>query len=736
MKKARRRGTKRNNLRRPGVRRTPGAPTPVMPYASLMALLKRASDPLSLPQVLNLAGLESADEPLLRGQMEFLEREGVVFSQRRGRWNLHSRARVVIGRLSCPEGTYGFIVPEEGKHQDLFVSGRGRKGARHGDLVLGRLTGGTEGEVLAILERRAPFAAGIYHGNEREGIVVPRDERLGSAVAVAPQTPGPESTGIENGSVVWVEITAEEGWNKSAQGRILEVMGRPDDPGVDERTVRRIHDLPGPFPEEVERAVRSIPAGLSTEEKSRREDFTVAPVVTVDPATARDHDDAVGLTRLSSPHGDIFRLTVHIADVARYVEEGGVVDAEARKRGTSVYFPGNCLPMLPAALSSDLCSLLPGVERLVQSVVIDFDHQGKRIGSRFADGFIRSVARMTYDELESVLGNENSGASGDGHGQMLREMGALCRLLRSRRMRRGSLDLDLPETEIILDGSGRVVELRPATYGLAHQVIEEFMLAANETVAEYLNKTVRASLYRIHEDPEPAGIDELEERLLTMGTPLRRTRGAPAARLASILSTFRGRPEEPAVTMMVLRTLKLARYSHEAIGHFGLAAPLYTHFTSPIRRYPDLMVHRILRAVRQGGSGARRHKEADADAAEHLAAAALACSRLERRAQDAERAVADWKKAVYMKGHIGEEFEGRVTGATASALYVTLDRLGAEGIIPLSRGAQGHGSQRGGSTRRTGGSPIPWRLGETLRVRVESVDVFRARVMFRALSRA
>lgn len=732
MKRARNRGTKRHNMRRPGIRHTPGAPVPALGYASLMALLKRASEPLSLPQILNLAGLSSADEPLLRGQMEFLEREGVVFSQRRGRWTLHSRARVVIGRFSCPERTYGFIVPE-GRQKDLFVSGRGRRGARHGDLVLGRVTGGAEGEVLAILERRVPFAAGLYHGDGGRGIVFPRDERLASAIEVAaPATPavGPD---LENGTVVWVEITTEEDRDKPAQGRIVEVMGRPEEPGVDERTVRRIHDLPGPFPAMVEQAARSITVTLDAKERSRREDFTGSQVVTVDPETARDHDDAVSLTRLSTPHSEVFRLTVHIADVARYVEQGDVIDTEAKRRGTSVYFPGNSLPMLPAALSSDLCSLLPGVERLVQSVVLDFDHQGKRVAFRFADGIIRSAARMTYEQLENVLAGTSS--SNDSLTPMLREMGDLCRLLRARRLRRGSLDLDLPETELVLDSAGRVVEVRQATYGLAHQVIEEFMLAANETVAEYLNNMVHVSLYRIHEDPDPAGIDELEERLLTLGVPLRRTRGAPSARLASILGTFRGQPEEPAVTMMVLRTLKLARYSHEAIGHFGLAAPLYTHFTSPIRRYPDLIVHRILRAVRRAGPSRGHRKDTDADAAEQLAAAALECSRLERRAQDAERAVVDWKKAVYMKGHVGEELTGRVSGATPSAIYVTLDRLGTEGILPVSRSAPSRQTRRHESVRTARRSPMPWRLGESLRVRVESVDVFRARVILRALAR-
>jgi ribonuclease R len=285
-------------------------------------------------------------------------------------------------------------------------------------------------------------------------------------------------------------------------------------------------------------------------------------------------------------------------------------------------------------------------------------------------------------------------------------------------MKRGSLDLDLPETEVIVDESGRPVDVRPAAHTIAHEMIEEFMLAANETVAEFLHKKMKVSLYRIHEDPDPAGLDEVEEALGKMGFPVRRTRGSTSTRMKALLARFKDRPEGPAVAMMILRSLKLARYSHEAIGHFGLAAPLYTHFTSPIRRYPDLAVHRILREARSAGDESGRLEAAAPDAGERLAALALECSRLERRAEEAERAVTDWKKALYMKDRIGRELHGRVTGMTASNLFVTLEGLGVDGIVPLARSAQGKGP----------------RLGDLLRVRVDSVDVFRGKVFLRALS--
>jgi ribonuclease R len=714
-------------------RRQP-APPPAIGYSRLIACLKRATEAVTLPGILRRCGLDTSQEPGLRRQLEYLEKQQVVFSQRRGRWSLHSRARVVIGRLSSPEGSYGFVAPEEGGRRDLYVAGRKMCGARHGDLVMARATGapargggrtqGGEGEVVAILERRAPFVAGLFRKEAPGGVVMPRDERASGAIVVGGED-GVPGTAPADGSVVWVEITSPEDRFRPARGRIAAVLGRPDEAGVDEATIIRTHDLPGPFPEEAQRESRAHTGGLNARQRAAREDFTGSAVVTVDPAAARDHDDAVGLEKIPSPRGEIYRLAVHIADVAHYVQEGGAVDREALRRGTSVYFPGRCIPMLPESLSSGLCSLVPGEDRLVQSVLLDFDAQGRRVASRFADGIIRSSAKLTYEELQRILDGEEGGA-GSAHATMLSEMGRLCRLLRAGRLQRGSLDLEIPETQVIVDDAGRAVDVRPVRHGLADQVIEEFMLAANETVAAYLREKARASLYRIHEDPDPEGIDEAEQKLIEMGFVIRPTRGAPAARLARILSAFKGRKEEPAVSMMILRSLKLARYSHEAIGHFGLAAPLYTHFTSPIRRYPDLVVHRILRETRHG---ATRHTE-EHDPIERLASIALECSRLERRAEDAERTVLDWKKAVYMKDRVGQEFQGVVTGASKGALYVTLEGIGVEGILELDSGARRPVARHRPGPRR----PAARRLGDTLRVRVQEVDIFRARIFLKPLS--
>jgi ribonuclease R len=689
--------------------------------AQILACLKRRSEALSVPEIARQCDLESDLEPAVRRQLEFLQMRGVVFSHRRGRWTLHSRVKTVIGRFSSPRGTFGFVIPEDGAGGDIHVPPRKLGGARHGDTVLARVMDraragrGGSGEVIAVVRRRSPMLAGLFYGDERGGVLAPRDPRIAEEIVIdAAGARALEGTAARGPVAAWAEVTSPQSAGQPARGRLIEVLGSPEDPGVDRAVIGKMFDLPGRFPPEAETEARALAVAVRAADVSGREDYTGSPVITVDPEGARDHDDAVGLLPSPEGSGAPFRLAVHIADVAHYVPGGGAVDAEARRRGTSVYFPGYCIPMLPEVLSSGACSLLPGELRLTHSVVMDFDAQGRRTSFHFADGAIRASALLTYEQAAATLRD----GSGDAHSRMLREMEQLCRLLRSHRMKRGSLDLDLPETEVIVDESGRPVDVRPAAHTIAHEMIEEFMLAANETVAEFLHKKMKVSLYRIHEDPDPAGLDEVEEALGKMGFPVRRTRGSTSTRMKALLARFKDRPEGPAVAMMILRSLKLARYSHEAIGHFGLAAPLYTHFTSPIRRYPDLAVHRILREARSAGDESGRLEGAAPDAGERLAALALECSRLERRAEEAERAVTDWKKALYMKDRIGRELHGRVTGMTASNLFVTLEGLGVDGIVPLARSAQGNGP----------------RLGDLLRVRVDSVDVFRGKVFLRALS--
>jgi ribonuclease R len=737
------------------------AAAPATGYAALLAALRRADGPVTVPQLIRQLGLDEEAEPALRAQMELLERRGVLFAQRRGRWAMHSRARVAVGRLVSPQGTYGFVTREDGEGPDLFIPPGRRHGAGHGDRVLARVTdsgrdprggrggraqrgapAGPAGEILAVLESRSPRIAALFVAQGSGGTLLPRDERLGQPMVVHEV---PE--GVPDGAVVWAERVGPEDRHRPALGRIVSVAGLPEEPDVRLGVIDRLYELPGPFPAEVEREAKGLPGQVTEQDRAGREDFTGQLVVTIDPAGARDHDDAVGLEVLATPNGEIFRLSVHIADVAHYVTEGSALDAEALRRGTSVYFPGRHIPMLPPTLSSGICSLVAGADRLTQTVVMDFDAEGRRVAFRFTDGIIRSRADLTYERaLELMEAREAPAGLGEQHA-LLHGMERLRAILRARRMQRGSLDLDLPETTIDLDARGQPVGVRVLEHTRAHQAIEEFMLAANETVASWLSRGDHATLYRIHEDPDPAEIDQLEEELLALGFPLRHARGTASVRLRAVLEQARGIPEERAIAMMVLRTLKLARYSPDAVGHFGLAAPLYTHFTSPIRRYPDLVVHRVLRGARRHGK--LRHI-GTMEGEDRLTSVALECSMLERRAEEAERAMEAWQEAIYMKGRIGESFEGVVTGRSRHGLFVTLDGIGVEGLLPLppsprqesarggSRRGRAAAGRRGSAADRRKGrapDPAPWKLGDRVRVRVHDVDTFRARILLKPLLR-
>jgi ribonuclease R len=472
--------------------------------------------------------------------------------------------------------------------------------------------------------------------------------------------------------------------------------------------VRVALGLPGAFPEEVEREAEAAAKPLTEDDLRAREDFRGAATITIDPADARDHDDAVSAEPL--PGGGI-RLWVHIADVAHHVRPGTALDREAAARGTSVYFPGSVIPMIPHALSSGACSLQEGQDRLVQSVGIDYTREASVAAVRFADGVVRSAARLTYEEAAAVMASPGAlRGRGEGGGKaafLLALLAPLARRLTEARIARGALDLDLPEVEFDPGKEGLGEALRARGRTDAHRLIEEFMLAANEAVARRLAGSGVPALYRVHEPPDRAEVEEVEAILEPLG--VRRKGGRSlAARLQHALARFRGRPEEPIVAKVVLRAMKLARYAAGRADHFGLALSHYTHFTSPIRRYPDLVVHRMLRGLR-GGGGADPLPDA-----ERLGAVAAEASRLERRAEEAERAVDELLTAHHMRARLGEVFEGRVSGVVKTGLFVALEGKGLpagmiEGFAPAARAARHV-------------------LTEPVRARLEEVDLLRGRL--------
>ncbi len=565
-------------------------------------------------------------------------------------------------------------------------------------------------------ERLAPKDSllGVFQLSAKGGLVVPFDPSDGVPLPVADSS----RHGAQAGDAVVVAVS-RAGRAGVAEARVTEVLGPVEAPGVDVQVVARRHALRREFPEEVRIAAAKMPRAISPRDVASRERFDDPPPVTIDGETARDFDDAVGVAQIA---GGGFRLFVHVADVSFYVRPGDTIDLEAQARGTSVYFPERVYPMVPERLSDDLCSLRPGEDRLVQSVVIDFDRGAEVIATRFADGVIRSAARLTYTQVADLLeGRAERAPLSREVAAMLRRAETLRDRLETRRRARGSVDFDLPAPTILLDVEGAMTGIRIEPRNRAHRMIEEFMLAANEAVATWLSAHKVPCLFRIHDDPDPLKIEGLAAFAKSLGLALKSGReGVRPRDIQRLLDDAEGLPAYPVVTQLALRSMKQARYCPEDSGHFGLAAPHYLHFTSPIRRYPDLVAHRALRAARHKAKPAVRGD---------LTALAEVCSMLEREAEGAERELLDWKKVKFLRGREGEAFEGVVTGVARFGVFVQLAGGIAEGLVRIERLGQEwfefdpvRHELRGSATGRV------FRLGDALRVRVERVDAVLRRV--------
>ena len=555
---------------------------------------------------------------------------------------------------------------------------------------------------------------GVFQFGAKGGIVVPFDASDGMPLPVAPSA----RHGAQPGDAVVVAIV-RAGRGSGAEAKVTEVLGPVEAPGVDVQVVARRHDIRREFPEDVRVAAAKMPRTIAPKDLAGRERFEDPPVVTIDGETARDFDDAVSVAELP---GGGFRLFVHVADVSYYVKPGDTIDLEAQARGTSVYFPDRVFPMVPERLSDDLCSLRPGENRLVQSVVIDFDRKTEVVATRFADGVIRSAARLTYTQVADLLeGREFHPPLTRDVEAMLRRAEALRERLEQKRRARGSIDFDLPAPTILLDVEGVMTGIKIEARNRAHRMIEEFMLAANEAVATWLTAHKVPALFRIHDDPDPLKIEGLAAFAKSLGLTLRSGRGGVRpGDIQRLLDEAEGLPAYPVVAMISLRSMKQARYGPEDTGHFGLAAPHYLHFTSPIRRYPDLVVHRALRAARHRAKPALRFD---------LTELGEACSKLEREAESAERELLDWKKVKFLRGREGEVFAGVVTGVARFGIFVQLERGIAEGLVRIERlGSEWFDFDPVRHELRGSASGRVYRLGDAMNVRVDRVDAVLRRV--------
>jgi len=843
-------------------------------------------------QLVRELGVKGNERRELERRLNEMVRRGELVEKIRNRYSIPSPAgnrNLITGRLSMHRDGYGFVLPESGMRKDeiagdVFVNPHAIGSAMHGDRVVVELTavrddGRSEGRILRVLGRAHATVVGTFHYGDRNNYVVPMDEKITRDVMIPrgleipefssadlPRTGPPTSVDSRQqasheaasprhatrhrvlgdeaqrrpqaewdnleGVVVDVEITEFPSPTQNPRGRVIEILGYENDFGVDVEIIIRKYHLPHRFEPETLEEAQHIPYLISARELAARRDFRHLPIVTIDGETARDFDDAVYVERL--PDGN-WQLQVHIADVAHYVTPGSALDEEARLRGTSVYFPDRAVPMLPVELSTDLCSLRPKVDRLVLSCLMTIDNQGEVIGYELCESVIRSAERMTYTDVNAML-------EGD---QALRrrylplvehfeQMRDLALILNHKRECRGAVDFDLPEPEIEFDELGMMKSVTRSERNFAHRLIEEFMLAANECVADYLEQRSIPSLYRIHDKPAPNRVLEFETVATAFGyslgvgpIPVKRFRYTDDRRPArrdgrrdhggqrrreievpdeihitprmyqKLTKKIAGTPEERILSYLMLRSLKQARYSEENLGHFALAAPTYTHFTSPIRRYPDLIVHRILKQVlrespdvivptRTGqalvgrGVPAGAHapspwsKRADfSDARQHSGSGpgnktqasephgkrprsktksssiepteaefapvslpelhdiAQESSEAERRADDAERELMEWKKAKFMAERVGQEFDGLIISVTKFGFFVELSDLFIEGLVPLASLDDDRYAYRdetrqiiGQRTRKT------YSLGDRVRVLVDRIDALERKIQF------
>ncbi|HIJ82516.1 MAG TPA: ribonuclease R [Desulfuromonadales bacterium] len=611
--------------------------------------------------------------------LDDMVRDGEIVRMKGNSYVPARRRSSLRGRISVHRDGYGFVAPEGGG-DDIFIPARYVRDALHGDLVeVSDVSergepGKREGRVASVLERATVRVVGRFEEGRRGAVVMSDDQRLNLTVVI----PSSGRSTAGDGQQVVAELTSYPIGGRPAVGRVVEVLGNPADPEVEIQSIIRRFDLPHIFGRDVLAEAAGITDTVSAADLKGRVDLRLMPTVTIDGETARDFDDAVSLTR----EGDGFRLRVSIADVSHYVRKGSRLDQEAYLRGTSVYFPDRCIPMLPERLSNGICSLNPNVDRLTMTAEMLFDRNGAMLESTFYPSVIRSTARLTYTIVRQII-VDNDPEVTDKHrplAPMLQEMKELALLLMGRRTRRGSIDFDLPEPEIIIGLDGQTEGIIRAERNLAHQVIEEFMLAANEAVASFATSRGVPFLYRIHENPDPAKLRVFQEFIFGFGYEFKLVEErVDPAELQRLLNQAAGRPEERMINYALLRCMKQARYLAENVGHFGLASPCYCHFTSPIRRYPDLVVHRILKALLATGADKQL-----AIATERLGEVADHTSRRERVAMEAERDVVEMKKLQFMQQHIGEEFDGYIAGVTAFGFFVELEELFVEGLVHIS----------------------------------------------------
>ena len=693
------------------------SPLPSREY--VLQLITEAGCPVDVDAFAEQLHITEAERDLFQRRLGAMQRDGQLMLNRKRQLCLPDKLDLIKGRVEGHPDGFGFVVPEEGG-DDLFLSPKEMHRVLHGDKVLVRVAGfdkrgRREAKIVEVLEHVNQFVVGRYYLEGGVGFLIAENRRINQDILVPTENAG----AAKSGQVVTVEIVTQPGAHNEAVGRVTEILGSFTGPGMEIEIALRKHDLPYVFPPEVEAQASKLPGKVQKKDMAGREDIRHLPLVTIDGETARDFDDAVYCEPLGRSG---YRLIVAIADVSHYVKPKDALDSEGFNRGNSVYFPRRVIPMLPEALSNGLCSLNPEVDRLSMVCDMQIGSTGNIKSYRFYPAVIFSHARLTYNQVWSWLSGETK--PDKKQAALMPHLQALDKLFRTllkARAKRGAIDFGSTETQIVFDDQGKIKEIVPVIRNDAHRIIEECMLAANVCASDFLHENKQPALYRVHEGPTPEKLAALRGFLAEFGLDLGGGDKPHAKDYAALLDKIKDRPDHGLLQTVMLRSLKQAQYSPDNKGHFGLAYEAYTHFTSPIRRYPDLLVHRGIKAVLKGeklpGKG--------------LAEIGLHCSMTERRADDATRDVDAWLKTYFMRDRIGEEYDGTVSAVTSFGIFVALDDIFIEGLVHVSELGQDYfhydQAKHWMLGERTGKR---YRLGDRVRIKAMRADIETSKIDF------
>ena len=699
--------------------------------ALLSFMKEEAYSPKTIEELMEHFGIDPDDYAAFRRTIKAMELEGSIIKTKKEKFAVPEKIGLMKGRLQSHQKGFGFVIPEEEGERDVFIPSSFINGAMNNDMVLVQITKNDvngkkcDGEIVEVLERANKTLIGVFEDNRNFGFVVPEDTRIAQDIFVSKN----DTNGAKHGDVVIVKITKWPEKRRSPEGVIKEVLGKKGDKGLDILTIIKKYGLPEDFPPKVLSYAEGISEEIEEKEIARRKDIRNLRMVTIDGEDAKDLDDAVSIERLDNGK---YKLGVHIADVTHYVREKNPLDKEALKRGTSVYLIDRVIPMLPKKLSNGICSLNPKVDRLALSCFMVIDDKGKVCDHEIAETVIRTSERMTYTDVTKILrdNDEELIKKYDYLVDDFKTMEELCLILRGKRRKRGAIDFEFEESKIVLNELGRPIDIKPYERAIANRIIEEFMLVCNETIAEHFFWANLPFVYRIHENPDGEKLQRFREFIYNLGYTMKATEDIHPRMLQEVLEKAKGKKEETVISTLLLRSMMKAKYSPECSNHFGLAAQYYCHFTSPIRRYPDLQIHRIIKEFINGKIDEKRAQRLMGI----VEVAAKQSSEMERLAEEAEREVDDLKKAEYMTDRIGEEFEGIISSVTSFGIFVELPNT-IEGLVHITdldddyyTYEEQHLMLIGQRTKKI------YRLGDTVKVRCSRVDIDNREIFFDILS--